>query len=649
MRTFICTVLLVGCICSSAFSKDYQLASPNGKVCLGISIEERIEISVFNEGRSVLDSSPVDLVINGHNLAMKPKVKKIVNKKFDEDIYPIVKIKSDKIRNYYNELQLEFKGNYSILFRAYDEGVAYRFQSNMKGLVEIDNEVMSLHVPTGATSYMMKEKSFFSYYDTPYSCSKVEIYKDSTLFSLPGLFKTSNGDFLLFAESDLVDYPGMYLRKVGDSFEAALPEIPTKTKTDNCISEQYVTERANIIARTEGKRNFPWRVFMIADSEKKLLTNQMVYMLSTPPQKRDYSWIKPGQATLDWWGRRSIHGTEFVGGVNTETFKYFIDFNNKYGIDYFVMDEGWSETCNLRNVNKAVDLDEVSAYAKKKGVKLIFWMHAFVLKQDIGGYLDFLKSKGADGIKVDFFARDDQEVINLIHTIAREARDRELIVDFHGICKPFGLERTYPNVLTSEALIEFEMNGVTDWANPQHHTYLPFLRMMVGPMDYLPGTFYNTQKNEFYMNIDRPVGLGSRSHSMALAVLFESPLTMLPDSPSDYLKEDECCSFLTKIPVVWDETKIIDAKIGEYVVLARRKGRDWFLAAITNWDARVLNVNLDFLGTDNYTLDYFMDGKNTNTRAIDYVRKKQSVHAKNTIKMVLAKGGGWVGKITTDL
>lgn len=644
------TILFITLLCYISypiFAKDYQITSPNNNIQLNISINEKINVSISNEGRMILEESQIGLTVNGCDLGIKPKVVKTSNRTVNNIIYPIIKIKSEKIQEQYNELILKFKGGYEIIFRAYNEGVAYRFKTELgKKKVIVKDETLILGLPKNTEGYLMEEKGFYSMSESPYICNKVEEYKDKSLFSLPALFQIKQHDFILLTESDVYDYPGLWLSKENGIFHSSLPQRPTLTKNDNCTSQQYVIERADYIAETDGSRSYPWRVFAIANHESELITNQLVYLLAKPEVKADYSWIQPGIATLDWWGRRNIFGTNFKGGVNTDTHKYFVDFNHKYGLKYFVLDDGWSDACDLRKINRDLDIDALNIYAKQKNVGLIFWVHAFALKQDIQGYLDFLKSKGAVGIKVDFFARDDQDAVNLFHQIAQAALERELVVDFHGICKPIGLNRTYPNVLTSEGLIEFEMNGVTDWANPTHHTLLPFIRMVTGPMDYLPGTLNNAQKHEFYNHIDRPVGLGSRSHAMALSVLFESPMTMLPDSPSDYLVNDECTSFLSNVPVIWDETKVIDAKIGEYVIIARRSNNDWYLAAITNWESRNLDVNLDFLNDGEYKLDYFMDGKNTDTRAIDYIRKEQVVNANVSIKMSLSKGGGWVGKIS---
>jgi len=647
MKILLYVNIFLWVLCFSISAKNYTIQSPDKKNVLNVDINEKVHISILNSGKMVLESSPIDLIINEKSLCLNPKVIKAERKSVNTVITPIVKVKSEQIKESYNELSLTFRGGFSLIFRAYDEGVSYRFKTNLKEKSTIvNNELLELNLPVSADGYLMKEEGFSSMSESPYICSAIDEYEENTLYSLPGLFRTPDNNFLLVTESDLYDYPGLWLTKAENNFRGVLPQKVTKTRSGNCINERFVTERADFLAETTGTREYPWRVFVVADSESKLITNQLVYLLATPEEKGDYSWIKPGLATLDWWGRRNIFGTDFKGGVNTETHKYFVDFNSKYGLEYFVLDDGWSDGCDLKKINKDLDLDELSRYAKQKGVSLVFWVHAFALKQDIPGYLDFFKSKGAAGIKVDFIARDDQEGINLFHDIAREALKRELVIDFHGVCKPFGLNRTYPNVLTSEGLIEFEMNGVTDWANPQHHTLLPFIRMVTGPMDYLPGTLNNAQKKEFYMYGNRPVGLGSRSHSMALSVICESPLTMLPDSPSDYLKEDESTSFLTKIPVVWDETQVVDAKIGEYVIIARRSGADWFLGAITNWDSREIEVSLDFLGDGDYTVECFSDAPNTNTRAIDYKKSTYKANSTSSVRMSLATGGGWVGKLS---
>lgn len=638
--------LFVVSSCLIAAGKNYTLVSPDERIKLNIQVDNSVCIEIRQSGKIILEQSAINLKVNDKDLGINPKVVRTDRHSVNGMIIPTIKIKAAEVKENYNQLTLDFKGNYSLIFRAYDEGVAYRFKTNYEGGSLVNKEELQLNMPASTRGYLMQEKSFLSMSESPYICAPLKEYEDNSLFSAPFLFQVEGSGFLLVSESDLTDYPGLWLQKTEGRFHAVFPQKVINTQDGVCINERFVTERAGYLAETAGKRSYPWRVFVVTETETELITNQLIYLLGTPALPGDYSWIKPGLATLDWWGRRNIFGTAFPGEVNTETHKYFVDFNHTYGLKYFVLDDGWSHSCDLKKVNKDLDLDELKVYAEQKGVGLVFWVHAFALKQDIPGYLDFMQSKGAKGIKVDFFERDDQDAVNLFHEIAREALKRQMIVDFHGACKPFGLNRTYPNVLTSEGLIEFEMNGVTDWANPDHHTLLPFIRMVAGPMDYLPGTMNNAQKREFSMVPDRPVGLGSRSHAMALSVIYESPLTMLPDSPSDYLRENECMSFLSKIPVVWDETKVLDAKIGEYVIVARRCGTDWFIGAITNWKARDLSIRLDFLSGSSYTLEYFKDGINTVRRAIDYQKGEKTVSKESILHLSLSTGGGWVGKIT---
>lgn len=639
-------LILIICLffISVCHARDYKLLSPNKKIELRVSVGATLEFSIYNNGNLLLANTPLNLVINKQELLTNSRVQRIKNTSIHQTIFPVIKIKSAKITDKYNELGITFKGNYTIIFRAYDEGVAYRVQTEFKNDITVDGEQLILNLPDSAYGYLMKVNGFNSMAEEPYVPSYVRDYSDSSLFALPCLFKIDRS-FLLVTESDVEDYPGLWFKKDNGKIVATLPGKVKTTNTDNCLGAFRVTEREGYLATTKGTRSFPWRVFAVGETEKDLITNQLVYLLAKP-SAGDFSWVEPGLATLDWWGRRNVFGTNFKGGVNTATQKYFIDFNNKYGVKYFVLDDGWSASCDLKDVNKNINLDSLKTYAEQKNVGLVFWAHTFALAQDVEGYMDFLKSKGAAGLKVDFFRRDDQDAVNLMHKIVREAAKRKLVLDFHGITKPFGLNRTYPNLLTSEGLVEFEMNGVTDWANPQHHTLLPFIRMVTGPMDYLPGTFNNAQKKEFAKIIDRPMGLGSRAHAMALAVVLESPMTMWPDSPSDYLQEDECTRFLSRIPVIWDETKVLDAKIGEYVVIARRNGDKWYIGAITNWTARKIQLQLSFLSAGDYKLEAITDGPNTGTRAIDYKRESKVVNSGTNLELSSAQGGGWVGIIS---
>ena len=407
-----------------------------------------------------------------------------------------------------------------------------------------------------------------------------------------------------------------------------------------------VTKHADSIAKTEGARTYPWRILALAREDGDLITNQLVYLLAAPLALDDISWIKPGVVTFDWWGRRNIYGVDFKAGINTATAKYFIDFASAYGFEYFLFDDGWSDRTNLLEVIADLDMEEVCAYAKQKGVGVMLWMVWATLDRQYKEAFDKFAEWGIAGVKIDFMDRDDQKMVNFYHRMAKEAAARKMVIDFHGAYKPTGLRRAYPNVLTREGLIEVEQNGWSDLANPEHHTLLPFIRMVAGPMDYIPGTMNNAQKHNFRPVGDRPMGLGTRAHDLALFVILESPVQMLPDAPSDYYREHECTEFMAQIPVEWDETRVLEAKVGDYVMLARRRGSTWFVGAITDWDRRKFELRLDFLDDGAYAMEAIRDGINADVRAIDYKKENRAVRKGQTLELDLVPGGGWVARIS---
>lgn len=646
--------LIITCVCCCSFlycgAQNYEISSPDNSTKLKVLVTEDIQYSVVHNDIEIVRPSSIYLKLSdGTVLGAQPRVSRVKRNSVKNVLHPVVQVKSSDITEQYNELIISFRNHFSLIFRAYNEGVAYRFETKFNHDIVVETENAPLNVPRESHIYFPKENSFLSMNEVPYLYKKISAIDSAGLGSLPLLIRYPNNVYMLWTESDLNDYPGMWFQAdASGNLYSKFPRVPTQLKNNGyCMDAMYVEKRADYIAETTGSRKFPWRAMLIADQPGDLLTNQLVYLLAPPAAEEDYSWIKPGHATLDWWGRRNVFDVDFKGGVNMATFRYFIDFNAKYDIPYFVFDDGWSETCDVYAVNENLDLPEIFDYAKSKDVGIILWIAAHTLEKDVSGILEHFASLGAKGIKVDFFNRDDQLTIRLYHEIAEAALENHLVVDFHGASKPTGLIRTYPNILTSEGLIEFEQNGVSDKADPVLHTTLPFIRMVAGPMDYLPGTMNNAQKKEFYQYGDRPVGQGTRAHSMALAVIFESPITMFPDSPSDYLKEDECFSFLAQIPVVWDETRVIHAEVGESVVIARRRGDDWYLGAISNWKEREINVPLDFLSRDSeYELEAFQDGVNAGSRAKDYKRLEKKINSGETLQIKMAEGGGWVGKFS---
>jgi alpha-glucosidase len=409
-----------------------------------------------------------------------------------------------------------------------------------------------------------------------------------------------------------------------------------------------VVKAADYIAQTTGRRNFPWRVIAIAENDGDLITNDIIYRLGSPLALKETDWIKSGKVAWDWWNANNIFGVDFKSGVNTATYKYYIDFASRYGLDYIILDEGWSVPADLFQINPDMNIEELFAYAKEKNVGIILWMLWNALDKDFDRALDQFEKWGAKGIKVDFMQRDDQKMVNFYEKVAKAAAEHRLLVDFHGSYKPTGLRRAYPNVLTREGVRGLENNKWSKDVTPKHDVTLPFIRMFAGPMDYTPGAMINATANDFRDIFNRPMSQGTRCHQLAMYVVFESPLQMLADSPSHYLKEPECMEFLSAVPTVWDETRELNAKIGEYVAVARKRGEAWYIGAMTNWTPRDLEFDLNFLGTGNYKMMSWADGINADRYASDYKKQTRTVTGTEKLKVHLAPGGGWAAMLVPE-
>ncbi len=565
-------------------------------------------------------------------------------------IYPEIKEKYGEIQDNFNELTLDFKSNYSLTIRAYNKGIAYRFNTTFQEDVLVNKENFSLLFATTDSIILQKSTTFNSSYETPYEHSAVKDVTKEGYGCLPALVKKENGTNIIVTESDLVNYPGLWLKATGTTtMISAFPGYPVSFKMEGSpYVHGQVKEHAGFIAKVEGNRSYPWRIFGIAENDAELLSNTLVYQLASPSEIDDVSWIEPGVVTFDWWGRRNIYGVDFKSGINTETAKYFIDFCADFGFEYFLFDDGWSKQDNLLEIHPDLDMKEVMDYAAEKDVKVMVWAIWNTFLQQEKEAWELFEKWGFSGIKFDFMNRDDQLMVQFYHHVAEEAAKKKMVLDFHGAYKPAGLRRTYPNVLTREALIEFEYNGWTKHDTPKHHNLLPYIRMVAGPMDYIPYTTHNAVWKNFRPVGDMPMGQGTRAHSMALFVVLESPMQMLPDSPSDYYKEQECTEFISTIPTEWEDLKVLHAKMGEHTVVARKNGDNWYIGAITDWTAKSFEIDLDFLDDANYKIEYIEDGINADTRAIDYIKKSMSVTNTETIQIDLAPGGGWIAKVIKE-
>jgi alpha-glucosidase len=406
--------------------------------------------------------------------------------------------------------------------------------------------------------------------------------------SLPVLVASSGGAKLLITESDLRSYPGLYLQgRGGGGLDGLFPAFPAAEEQTRDRTVRVV-EREDYLARVSGPRTFPWRVFLVAREDRELVESTLVFRLASPNRIEDPSWIRPGKVAWDWWNASSLRGVDFESGLNTDTYLHFIDFAADHGIEYIILDEGWSDPADFDALNPDMDLPALLARGKEKGVGLILWVVWKTLDDDLEATLDRFAEWGVVGIKVDFMQRDDQPMVDYYWRVAEAAARRKLLVDFHGAYKPSGLRRAYPNVLTREGVMGLEHSKWSADPTPDHNVTLPFIRMVAGPMDYTPGAMRNAQPERFTAVFDRPMSLGTRAHQMAMYVVYESPLQMLSDSPSDYVREPECLAFIVDVPTVWDETRVLSGSVGEWIAVARRRGEDWFVGAMTNGSERDL-------------------------------------------------------------
>jgi alpha-glucosidase len=628
-------------------AKTYDLASPNGSIVLHVTVTDHIAYSVEVKGKTILSPSPIALTLDQNRVfGQNPEIDKVTANAASETLYPAVQEKSRTIDNTYNELTLEFKEPFGLIFRAYDDGVAYRFKTAIAGTVQVVTEQIEYRFPYDYMIYFPEEDGFYTHQERQYQHKKLSELTKDKFSSIPALVEVAGGPKIALTESDLIDYPGFYLQAQGNTtLKAVIPKYP-KAEEARSDRDRIVTETEDFIAKTAGTRTFPWRTMIIAENDGDLLLSQMVYKLASPCEIEDTSWIRPGKVAWDWWNDFNTFGVDFRAGVNTENYKYYIDFASQYGIEYIILDEGWYPLGNLLETVEAIDMEELLAYGKAKNVDLILWATWKTLDEQFDAAMDQFEKWGVAGLKVDFMQRDDQLMVRYYEKVAAECAKRKMLVNFHGSYKPDGLRRRYPNVMTREGVFGNEQAKWSKLITPTHRLTIPFIRMVAGPMDFTPGAMRNFQPGRYNPVNSRPGSIGTRCHELAMYVLYESPLQMLCDNPAQYLREPETMEFLDPVPAVWDDSKVIDAKIANYLYMARKSGQDWFLGGMTNEQARSCEFDLSFLDKDTaYTLILFRDGINADRYAEDYKKVVRDVTAADTLKIDMAPAGGFVARI----
>ncbi len=645
MRKFLVLILFLPFYVFTANAqKSMELTSPNGEIKLQINLSERIYYNIWCNNELLLENCHLQLVLQDEVLGKQPKLSKTKREKISELINPYVPLKFSTVKNEYNKLLLSFKGGYSVEFRAFDEGVAYRFITDKSGEVFVKSEDFFIRFPNNYLAHIQQPYSFKTAYEEAYSHIETKSFanQERNMCTLPVLLDTKKGYKMLISESDLSDYPCMFLKGSSDNgMYSIFPKVPLKFGEDGDRSLK-ILEEADYIAKTIGKRSYPWRYFVLTKDDKQLVENTMTLKLASPNEIKNPQWIIPGQVSWEWWNDASPYGPDvnFVSGYNLETYKYYIDFASKFGMEYILMDEGWAETTrDPYTPNPKVDVHEIIRYGKEKNVGILLWLTWLAVENNFDLFKTFAEW-GVKGVKIDFMDRSDQWMVNYYERVAKEAAKYNLLVNFHGSFKPAGLEYKYPNVISYEGVRGLEQGG---GCFPHNTIFLPFIRNAVGPMDFTPGAMINMQPDVYSAQRPNNAGIGTRVNQMAMFVLFESGLQMLADNPTMYYRNYECTEFITQVPTTWDETVVLDAKLGEYLIVAKRKGEKWFIGAMTGvGDERTFEITLDFLkNKDSYHMVSFEDGINAGRQAMDYRRKESVIKPGEKLSIKIARNGGW--------
>lgn len=646
-------ILFIFCSLSAypAAKDTLSLQSPNGNIRVKIWMQGALSYSVLYRNKAITGTSKIDLIpLNRKSLSEQNKITSFRINTVNSQIIVPVPERRKRMTNNYNELTIEFKQPYKVIFRAYNEGVAYRITTLFKDSIYIKNEVAKFSFINNPSVYyplIHKKKNadiFHTSFEESYPLLKMNQIPDTAIAYSPVLVVPLENPKIGITESDLFDYPGMFIKGTGQNFmEGVFASYPLKElSTHELYSQKLVTKRADYIAHIAGTRNLPWRVLLIAVEDKGLPVNDIVYKLAEPSRFKEISWVHSGKCTDEWIINVNLFNVPFKAGINTATYKYYIDFAKRFSFDRIMMDAGWSDNNDLFKINSEINMDTLAAYAKSQHIKLSMWTLAETLDRQLEGALNQFNKWGVDFIMTDFIDRDDQKAVDFYERTAKACAKHKIMIMYHGAYAPKGFNRTYPNAVTREGVMGSEYNIWSTKVSPQHDLILPFTRMLAGSFDYEPGFLNNATKASFRNIEGAPMSFGTRCHQLAMFVVYDSPIQIFSGNPSQGNNEPDFMNLLGSIPTGWDETIVSDAKVGEYIITERKKNNDWFVAGLTNWVARDFQLKLDFLSDGNYIATICKDGINADKYAADYSITTVGVTKQSVIPIHLAPGGGFL-------
>lgn len=628
-------LFLISC---SDINLPLEVKSPNEKISMAFNFNSTggMSYSVTNNSDTVIYPSNLSIEFAGGILAQDLRIIDVETNTVDET-YDLIVGKAKSARNHYNEMKIRLEENgrkLNLYLRAYDDGAAYRYEflgSSDTRELKIVNENSEFNLPKDSEGWVLQLESFITNYETEFSHLQIHEINPDTLVGLPLTVRTPSDYYLLISEANLIDYAGMYLKKdFGTRLISKLSPLP---------------DGAGVCVKADAPHFSPWRVIMIAEKPGMLIESNLITNLSNPLQIEDPSWIKPGLVAWPWWSGRVVTDVDFEGDMNTETMKYYTDFAAEFGLEYLLIDALWygphkDPSQDITTTIPEIDMPGIIKYANDKNVDVLVWLNWVNTNKQMDEAFALYKEWGIKGIKIDYMNRDDQEMVNFYYNVTKKAADYNLLVDFHGSYKPTGLRRQFPNLMTREGILGLEQTKWSELITPEHNVIIPFTRMVVGPMDYTPGAFDNVTEEEFEARYVDPTAMGTRAHHLAMYVVYDSPLQMVSDHPAAY-RGEKGAEFLKVVPASWDETKVIDGAIGDYIVIARKHNNDWFIGAMTDDNSRTFDIPLEFLAEGTYKASIFKDSPESESNPKLIIEEDAEVTSTDRLKAEMVPGGGF--------